>query len=240
MNKTLATLLCVFSLSGFTASASESLEHVDVDVFDELSVLRGAEYYANYCLGCHGLKQIRYSRISKDLKINESRMRQSFMFGEVKIHDIVNTAMPASSSESVFGVSPPDLSLVTRSRGADWVYSYLKGFYLDPKRPFGVNNVMLPNAAMPNVLWELQGTQAPVVETVNGETIVTGVESLEHGKLNPREFDGVATDLVNFLSYVSEPSRLQREPLGKYVILFMVFLTYILYQLKKEYWKDID
>ena len=240
MNKALAILLCVLSLTCNTSGASQSIEHVDVDVFDELSVLRGAGYYANYCLGCHGLKQIRYARIGKDLKINEHKMRESFMFGDVKIHDNVHTAMPATSAEPMFGITPPDLSLVTRSRGADWVYAYLKGFYADPKRPFGVNNLMLPNTAMPNVLWELQGDQKPIVETVKGKPEVVGVEHVGRGKITPREFDNTVMDIVNFLAYVAEPAKLQREPLGKYVIAFMIFLTYILYLLKKEYWKDID
>lgn len=241
MKKVFATLSFILAFSFNTAQAEGvSLEHADVDVFDELSVLRGAGHFANYCLGCHGLKLIRYSRISKDLKINESAMRQSFMFGDVKFHDPVRSSMPAQAANEAFGVAPPDLSLVVRSRGADWVYSYLKGFYVDGKRPFGVNNVLLPNVAMPNVLWELQGDQVPVIEHHNGEAVVTGVELAGHGKLTEREFEGVLTDLVNFLAYVGEPSQLQRIPLGKYVIFFLLGLTYILYLLKKEYWKDID
>jgi ubiquinol-cytochrome c reductase cytochrome c1 subunit len=240
MKEVLSFLFALLILNAGPAGASESLEDADVDVFDQLSVLRGANYFANYCLGCHGLKQIRYSRIAKDLKINEAEARQSIMFGDAKIHDYMDTAMPAESAQSVFGVTPPDLSLVTRSRGADWVYTYLKSFYVDPKRPFGVNNRLLENVAMPNVLWELQGDQRAIIETENGNSEVVGVALIREGKMNERQFDRTVRDIVNFMAYVSEPSRLEREPLGKYVIAFMFLLTYVLYQLKKEYWKDID
>ena len=232
-------LLCAVSLVS-RAESSVELEHADVDVFDQLSVIRGAEYFTNYCLGCHGLRQIRYSRIGKDLKINEAKMRENILLGDAKIHDAIKSSMTPTNAAAAFGVAPPDLSLVTRSRGADWLYTYLKGFYSDAKRPFGVNNTVVPNVAMPNVLWELQGTQEPVIEDVDGKPQVVGVKSSGRGKLSEREFDAVVTDIVNFLSYVGEPSKLQRVPLGKYVIAFLLFLTFIFYRLKKEYWRDID
>ena len=172
--------------------------------------------------------------------MNETVMRDLILLGDAKIYDVVRSAMPVESAKLAFGVAPPDLSLVTRSRGANWVYTYLKSFYEDSKRPYGVNNALLPNVAMPNVLWELQGPQGAVEERVDGKLKVVGVESHGHGTLTERQFDQVANDLVNFLSYVSEPSILQRVPLGKYVIAFLLFLTYLFYRLKKEYWKDID
>jgi ubiquinol-cytochrome c reductase cytochrome c1 subunit len=240
MNKVLTILLCVVALACNGSEKGQTMEQADVDVFDTLSVLRGAGHFANYCLGCHGLKQMRYSRIGKDLKINEAKMRESILFGDLKIYDTVNASMSADIAKSAFGVAPPDLSLVIRSRGADWVYSYLKGFYLDAKRPFGVNNSVAPNVAMPNVLWELQGDQLPVIEKIDGVPEVVGFEHVGNGKLKPREFDAVVLDITNFLAYVAEPSKLDRVPLGKYVIIFLLFLTYILYKLKNEYWKDID
>jgi len=240
MKKVLIFLwLCVLPLKSFAETGVE-LEHADANAFDQLSVIRGAGYYGEYCLACHGLKQIRYSRISKDLKVNEIVMRDLILLGDAKIYDVVRSAMPVESAKLAFGVAPPDLSLVTRSRGANWVYTYLKSFYEDSKRPYGVNNALLPNVAMPNVLWELQGPQGAVEERVDGKLKVVGVESHGHGTLTERQFDQVANDLVNFLSYVSEPSILQRVPLGKYVIAFLLFLTYLFYRLKKEYWKDID
>ncbi len=231
-------VLSTFSLV-CRAESSVELEHADVDVFDQLSVIRGAGYFANYCLGCHGLKQMRYSRIARDLKVNESQLRDFFLYGDAKIHETVNSAMTPANATLAFGVEPPDLSLVVRARGADWVYSYLKNFYEDPTRPFGVNNAVAPKVAMPNVLWDLQGPQAAVTASVDGKPEVVGVKSTGHGKLSPREFDHAVNDIVNFLAYVGEPSALQRIPLGKYVIVFLLFLTYLFYRLKKEYWKDI-
>jgi ubiquinol-cytochrome c reductase cytochrome c1 subunit len=240
MNKALAIILCFFSLACGAAESAQPLENAPVDVFDLQSVRRGAGYFANYCLGCHGIKQIRYSRIGADLGLGEEAMRWEFMFGDAKIHDNIRTAMAPADAEAAFGVVPPDLSLIVRARGADWVYSYLKGFYIDPQRPFGVNNLVVNNVAMPNVLWELQGTQEPVVETVDGVPTVVGVTLTAPGKMTPKEFDRALIDMVNFLAYVSEPAKLQRLPLGKYVIAFLLILTVILYKLKKEYWKDID
>lgn len=231
-------VLSTFSLV-CRAESSVELEHADVDVFDQLSVIRGAGYFTNYCLGCHGLKQMRYSRIARDLKVNESQLRDFFLYGDAKIHETVNSAMTPANATLAFGVEPPDLSLVVRARGADWVYSYLKNFYEDPTRPFGVNNAVAPKVAMPNVLWDLQGPQAAVTASVDGKPEVVGVKSTGHGKLSPREFDHAVNDIVNFLAYVGEPSALQRIPLGKYVIVFLLFLTYLFYRLKKEYWKDI-
>ncbi|SMF94768.1 ubiquinol-cytochrome c reductase cytochrome c1 subunit [Methylomagnum ishizawai] len=240
MNKALAILLLVFSCVGIaSAEAGKPLKKADVDIFDLESVRRGAGYFSQYCLGCHGIKQIRYSRIAKDLKLDADMMQREIMFGDTKIHDYAKTAMAPTDAEMAFGVVPPDLSLIVRARGADWVYSYLKGFYADPKRPFGVNNVVAENVAMPNVLWELQGTQIPVVVNVHGQDTVVDVKRGDDGKLSAKEFNKVATDLTNFLAYVSEPAKLERLPLGKYVIAFLIFLTFILYKLKKEYWKDV-
>lgn len=246
MNKILAIVLCAVSLVCNGAESGKPLDKVGVDVFDLESVRRGAGYFANYCLGCHGVKQIRYSRIGSDLKLSddakfrEEIMRREFMFGDAKIHDNVRTAMSPADSEVMFGVVPPDLSLVVRARGADWVYSYLKGFYVDPKRPFGVNNAVVSNVAMPNVLWELQGSQEAVFSTEGEYPVLTELRLTRSGNLSTKEFDKVVTDLVNFLAFVSEPTKLQRLPLGKYVIFFLIVLTVILYKLKKEYWKDID
>jgi ubiquinol-cytochrome c reductase cytochrome c1 subunit len=240
MNKALVILLCVFSLACGAVESRKPLKHVSVDIFDADSVRRGGGYFANYCLGCHGIKQMRYSRIGKDLKLSEEQMRGEFMFGDVKIHDYVRTAMASTDSETAFGVVPPDLSLIVRARGADWIYGYLMGFYVDPKRPFGVNNIVAPNVAMPNVLWELQGTQEPVTSVIKGVPEVVDVRLTEPGKMRTQEFDRAVMDIVNFLAYVAEPAKLERLPLGKYVIAFLIILTVILYKLKKQYWKNLD
>jgi ubiquinol-cytochrome c reductase cytochrome c1 subunit len=241
MNKVLATLLLGFSVATAASATEVAREHVAVDVFDFASVQRGAGYFANYCLGCHSLRQVRYSRIASDLNLSEATMRQEFMFGDVKFHSYMRTAMTPADAEAAFGVVPPDLSLVVRAKGADWVYSYLKGFYADPERPFGVNNVVVPNVAMPNVLWSLQGTQEAVFrQQTDGTEVPAGVRLVQSGRQSPQEFDRTLTDLTNFLAYVSEPARLERLPLGKYVIAFLIILAIVLYKLKKEYWKDIE
>jgi ubiquinol-cytochrome c reductase cytochrome c1 subunit len=231
--------LLLFSLAASATEPVKPLEDADVDIFDTESVRRGAGFFSNYCMGCHSVKLIRYSRIGKDLGLDEDAMRREFMFGNVKIHDYLETAMSKSDGENAFGVAPPDLSLVVRARGADWVYSYLKGFYVDPKRPFGVNNVVSPDVAMPNVLWALQGVQEPVIKKVSGVDTVVDVRLVKKGEMSPKEFDQAVTDIVNFLAYVAEPSKLQRLPLGKYVLFFLVVLAIIMYRLKKEYWKDV-
>lgn len=230
-------LILFSSLCG--ASEKSTLSRVDVDVFDAESVRRGAGIYANYCMGCHSLGQIRYSRIQKDLELSEATMRAEFMLGAVKIHDTIKTAMTREDGDVMFGVSPPDLSLVARSRGVDWVYSYLKGFYKDPARPLGVNNLVAENIAMPNVLWALQGVQEPIKTQEHGESIITGVKQVKAGSQSAEAFDQTVTDLVTFLAYVAEPSQLQRLPLGKYVLFFLLVLTVVFYKLKKEYWKNL-
>ena len=232
-------LLCTLSLV-CRAESGVKPQHADVDVFDQLSVIRGAGYFADYCLGCHGLKQIRYSRIAKDLRVSESKLRELILFGDTKIHEPVKTAMSPKTAEVAFDVVPPDLSLITRARGADWIYSYLKGFYDDPQRPFGVNNLFVHNVAMPNPLWPLQGPQKPVMGRIDGKLEIVGVENSGHGAMTGAEFDKAVNDIVNFLVYVGEPSVLQRVPMGKFVIAFLLFLTYLFYLLKKEYWKDLD
>jgi ubiquinol-cytochrome c reductase cytochrome c1 subunit len=161
------------------------------------------------------------------------------MFGDVKIHDTIRTALNPQDGEIMFGVAPPDLSLVARSRGADWLYAYLKGFYADASRPLGVNNLVAENIAMPNVLWELQGIQEPVKSKEHGEEVITGLKLVKPGSQTAESFDKTVRDLVTFLAYVAEPSQLQRLPLGKYVLFFLIVLTIVFYRLKKEYWKNL-
>jgi ubiquinol-cytochrome c reductase cytochrome c1 subunit len=171
--------------------------------------------------------------------INDEIMKSKFLLGERKMHETLQSAMKQEDSEMWFGAPAPDLSLAARSRGPDWIYSYLRGFYLDPTRPTGVNNLYLPNAAMPNVLGGLQGLQKPVISHEGGMEFVDRLEIVKPGSMSSDEFETALTDLVNFLVYVSEPALLHRLTLGKYVLAFMVLLTFLLYRVKKEYWKDI-
>lgn len=235
--------LVIFALS-FGAQAEGGavpLLKADVDVFDLKSVQRGAAYYVDYCIGCHSLKHLRYSRLAKDMKLTEADMRKEIMPDTVKFHESLLTAMNPEDSVKWFGVVPPDLSLVARARGPNWLYSYLKSFYVDssPTRPTGVNNLYFKDVAMPNVLWRLQGLQKPLINTHDGKEAIEGVESVEGGAMKAEEFDQVVLDLVNFMVYASEPSQYSRLSMGKYVIFFLLILTVILFKLKKEYWKDI-
>ena len=239
MNRLMAALLAVVSLAANASEGQPPIQSVDIDVFDRDSVRRGAEFYVNYCQGCHSLKHIRYSRLAKDYGIPDELMKSNFLLGERKMHETLQSAMTTEDSEQWFGAPAPDLSLAARARGANWIYSYLRGFYIDPSRPSGVNNLYLPNVAMPNVLGGLQGLQAPVVSHAGGMEFVERLESVEPGSMTPHQFEQSLTDLMNFLVYVSEPSMLQRLPLGKYVLAFMLVLTYLLYRVKKAYWQDI-
>jgi ubiquinol-cytochrome c reductase cytochrome c1 subunit len=234
----LALILVALSAPG-QASESAGLSPVELDVFDLAAVRRGATVYANYCSGCHSLSRIRYSRILKDLNLTETDMRNEFMLGDVRIHDTLKSALSPVDGESMFGVAPPDLSLIARSRGVDWVYAYLKGFYADPSRPLGVNNIVAENIAMPNVFWGLQGIQEPIRSQVHGESVVTGLKLVKPGSQTVTAFDQTVRDLLTFLAYVAEPAQLQRLPLGKYVLFVLLVLTVVFYRLKKEYWKEL-
>ena len=178
-------------------------------------------------------------RFALDANIDKEKVLKDIAPEGASIYDQIHSAMNKHDAEKWFGVQPPDLSLIARSRGADWLYSYLKSYYIDPSRPFGVNNLVFEDTAMPNPLWQLQGEQhAEARKTIYGE--YTKLVLDEPGKLSEKEFDLFVNDLVNFLVYVGEPVQLERERLGKYVIFFLLIFTVIAYLLKKEYWKDVD
>jgi ubiquinol-cytochrome c reductase cytochrome c1 subunit len=171
-------------------------------------------------------------------------MKQNLMFTAEKLGEPMNIAMPAKEAKGWFGTVPPDLSLVARARGADWVYTYLRSFYLDETRPLGVNNRVFPDVGMPHALWPIQGWQRPVYKTGHSadgqeEKVLERLELTQAGQLNTAEFDRAVSDLVNFLAYVAEPVRVERERLGIWVLLFLAVFTVLAYFLKKEYWKDI-
>lgn len=204
---------------------------------DQASLQRGAKLFFNYCVGCHSLKYMRYSRIADDLGLTEQQVMQNLNFTGAKFDDPVISHMPAEDATKWFGKAPPDLSLEVSAKGADWVYTYLNTFYLDPKSPIGWNNTTLPNAAMPFPLWELQGEQAAV--TKPGSDGVEKLDLAHPGKLTPAQYQQATRDLVNFLEYVSEPAALQRHHYGVWVLLFLALFTLLAYLLKKEYWKDV-
>jgi len=226
------------------ASGGGEMPASGANIFDTASLQRGAKLYFNYCSGCHSLKFMRYSRIGEDLKLSENEVMENFNFTGAKYGEVVLSSLRPEDGEKWFGKAPPDLSLTARSRGTDWIYNYLKSFYIDHSRPVGWNNTVFPNASMPNVLWELQGTQqlethsTKASQTDHGTKHETLVVSTP-GKLNAEEFDEVARDLTAFLQYVGEPAALKRQHMGVWVLLYLAVFTGIAWLLKKEYWKDV-
>ena len=238
--KNLMALILLLTLSfGVAASEAIELQEADIDLSDNESLQRGAQHFVTYCLGCHSAKHMRYLRFALDVEVDQKKVLKDIAPEGASIYDQIHSAMNKHDAEKWFGVQPPDLSLIARSRGADWLYSYLKSYYLDETRPFGVNNLVYEDTAMPNPLWQLQGEQhAEVRKTIYGEYTKLVLE--ETGKLSEKEFDVFVNDLVNFLVYVGEPVKLERERIGKYVIIFLLMFLVIAYLLKKEYWKDVD
>jgi len=230
------------SLAG-VASASEEAggESANIRVDDTATLQRGARLFFNYCSGCHGLQYMRYSRISEDLGIDEKEIAQSLIFTGAKIGDKAVSHMPATEAASWFGKAPPDLSLEARAKGPDWIYHYLKSFYLDPSRPVGWNNTVFPNASMPNALWELQGLQVAVKHPAEAGH-EAGIEKLQiktPGSQTPEQYDRTVRDITAFLTYVGEPAALKRQSMGVWVLLYLAFFTFIAYLLKHEFWKDV-
>jgi ubiquinol-cytochrome c reductase cytochrome c1 subunit len=237
--KNLTTLLLLMILSfGVRASEGVKLQEADVDVGDKTSLLRGAKHFVTYCLGCHSIKQVRYLRLALDTHADEKEVLKDIAPFGASIYDQLHSAMNKHDAEKWFGTQPPDLSLIARSRGADWLYSYLKSYYTDKNRPFGVNNLVFEDTAMPNPLWQLQGEQHEVIrKTIYGDRIDLVLD--KEGVLSEEEFDLMVNDLVTFLVYVGEPAQLERESMGKYVLIFLFLFFGLAYLLKKEYWKDI-
>ncbi len=241
------------------AEAHAALENMTPDLYDKPSLQRGVRLFVDYCLGCHSLKYQRYERVADDLGVPHQLFEEKLIFTGQKIGEQMKNAMPVAS-KAWFGAPPPDLTMVTRVRGEDWVYTYLKSFYADGKRPLGANNTVFPNVGMPHVLEELQGVVTMGCEMVPEMTADGRAERrdpLEPGKpllheqcgrlihhagtglLSPEDFDQAVYDLTNFLYYVGEPSRLDRYRIGIYVLLFLIVLYVFVYLLAREYRKEV-
>jgi len=218
------------------ASGGMHLEHANADVSDIESLQRGAKTFVNYCLSCHSAQYMRYNRMGKDLGLTDEQVKENLMFTTDKIGDTMTVAMSQADATAWFGNPPPDLSVIARARGADWLYTYFKTFYVDDKKPMGFNNAVFPDVGMPHVLWELEGLKAAKKDDHGN---ISGYEVIQPGKLSADEYDQVAHDLTNFLVYVGEPIQLERKRLGFWVLLFLAIFFVFAYALKKEYWKDI-
>ncbi len=238
-------LLPALALTAVPVAAQEgeaALLHAGTDIRDVNSLQRGARNFMNYCSGCHSLTYLRYNRMAADLRLSEKELAD-LMLNSDNAFDGINSSMPPDAAQW-FGKQPPDLSLTARSRGVDYIYSFLKGFYVDATRMWGVNNLYLPNAAMPDVLADRQGLQKPVFKNesdANGgaHMVLVGVEPMSPGALSPQEYDVLVRDIANFLDYAGEPIKANRQSLGVFVMLFLLVGFVLTYLLKKEYWKDV-
>ena len=218
------------------------LDHSPHDPRDIVSLQAGARTFVNYCQGCHGAQYMRLNRLT-EIGLSEAQIRDNLMFSVDKVGETMKTAMPAKDAKPWFGVAPPDLSVIARSRGADWLYTYLRTFYRDPKSATGWNNIVFPNVGMPHALWTLQGERALEVSRVEEpgghERLESKWVQLSPGSLSQVEYDAAVRDLVNFLVYVSEPAASRRKAIG-IVVLFVLGVVFIFaWLLKREYWKDV-
>ncbi len=245
MKKIIAALaLLALPGLGWAATAGYPLMQAPIDLHNQASLQKGARMFVNYCMGCHSLEHQRYNRMARDIGLTDDQVKENLIFTGAKIGDTMKNAMPKAAAKQWFGVTPPDLTLIARSRGVDYLYTYLQTFYKDPTRPFGVNNAVFPNAGMPHVLWELQGMQEPVYtnhkDAAGHEVkVLSGFKLVQPGSLSAPQFKEAMGDLTNFLAYVAEPIKLERQRIGIWVLLFLALTTVVFYLLKKEYWKDV-
>jgi len=225
------SLTTVMSMSVLASSSGIHLDQANNDLTDKESLKNGFKTYINYCLGCHQLQYQRYNRTFKDLGIEDADGVENYMYTGEKAGDLITNTMPKKEAAKWFGTAPPDLTLEARLRSPDWIYTYLRSFYMDSERPFGVNNKVFKDVGMPHVLQDLQGVSS-IDEHGN-------VSPAMGGSLSAEEYDVVVRDLTNFLEYVGEPSKLERKSMGVKVLLFLLIFFIVAYFLKKEYWKDI-
>lgn len=247
MKKLIVSLSLVVGLvssAAFAAGGGALPYKADVDLTDKASLQRGAKLFMNYCLGCHQMQFQRYERTFNDLGIPVNAGLENLVFTkDTKVGDHIKNSMAKDDAAKWFGAAPPDLTLEARLRGADWIYSYLKSFYVDPSRPFGVNNTVFKDVGMPHVLQELQGVPHKVYETqlIDGQEqqVFVGIETDGSGELSVDEYDRAVLDITNFMVYIGEPMILERESIGRWALLWCVIFFVFAVALKKEYWKGL-
>ena len=244
--KTISGMVGALVLLGTTqsfAAGGAALEHADIEPGNIASLQRGARNFMNYCSGCHSAQYVRFSTIGRDLELSDEQLSENLMFNADKTFETINVSMPSAAAERWFGVAPPDLSLIGRAKGADYIYSFLKSFYVQEGSPTGVDNTVLAGTSMPHVLWELQGLQSAVFTEHTEEGVTAqhfeGFETLSEGVLDEEGFDEFVRDTVNFLVYIAEPVRSERRTLGVWVLIYLIFFWIIAVMLKKQIWKDV-
>lgn len=242
MNKIICSMF-IFLIMTPLYAIDAALISIKVNTSDKEALQRGAQLYMNYCSGCHSLRYMRYNRMAKDLglttfdgQIDHDLLHNNLVFTQAKIHDPIQISMPETDARQWFGRVPPDLSLTAHERSPSWIYTYLKSFYADPKRPFHANNLLVPDVAMPNILAPLSGiTLVRNLHTGNPSLVL-----IENGEMTAQQFDHAVRDLVTFLSYVAEPVKTTRISMGLKVLPFLFLLLMVVYLLKRAYWKRID
>ena len=237
--------IAALALAGGARAGGEAIPLLEakVELGDRASLQRGAKLFVNYCAGCHSARFMRYGRMGRDLGLTEEQVRANLMFVSDKPGDPILATLGGADADAWFGAAPPDLSLTARARGADWLYTYLMTFYRDESRPFGANNLVFPDVAMPHALVELQGVQARKEDEGGGHAGPARagdlLELVEPGGLSVAEYRRAVRDLVNFMVYVGEPAKLDRYVVGGWVLLFLLVFFVISRLLYKEYWKDV-
>ncbi|MDP2056470.1 MAG: cytochrome c1 [Thiobacillus sp.] len=231
-------LLAAAPVVAFAAGPSVPLDKAPIDISDQDSLQRGARMFVNYCLNCHGASMMRYSRL-QDLGLTEEQIKDNLLFAAEKPGEPMKVGMAKTDGKARFGATPPDLSVISRSRGADWLYTYLRGFYRDDTRATGWNNTVFDKVGMPHVMWSLQGEMAPRYKKEGEHEVIERLELVKPGSVTLAEYDAMVGDLVNYLVWMGEPAQLQRKQLGLIVLAFLAVFFVVAYYLKKEYWKDI-
>jgi len=224
------------------ANEGVRLDHAPIDPNDQASLQRGARTFVNYCLNSHSAAYMRYNRL-KDIGLTDAQIKANLLFAGEKVGDTMTVAMSKKDAKTWFGVPPPDLTVEARARGADWLYTYMRGFYRDNTTSTGWNNTVFDKVAMPHILWQLQGQQVLKLEQ---KVDVHGIKAESHalaldkpGTLSSAEYDATVADLVNYMVYMAEPVQNQRKHMGLFVLLFLGLFFILAYYLKKEFWKDI-
>jgi len=245
--KKLFVICCLIFANYAVAAEDVHLDRAPIDLRDQVSLQRGAQLFANYCLSCHSAAYMRYNSLN-EIGLSDDQIQNNLMFASDKVGNTMSVAMQKEDAKAWFGAAPPDLTVTSRSRGADWIYTYLRTFYRDESRSLGWNNLVYENAAMPHVLYELQGIQVLQVETPKTEASV-GKEHATHavkklmletpGKLTPTQYDKAMADLTNYMVYMGEPAKLTRVRWGILVLFGLGIMFIIFYAMKLEFWKDI-